>query len=234
MRRWSARDRVLLAALLAAWATWVAAALAFHLFGICPEPDELHFYLRLTMALAAGAALAAAGRHVDQWWHLKQGQGALLALAACLPWTFAAYWDPPIMDRYYELSLTPIHRKVADYATWIRTNTAKDAIFLAGDEPATYIPALAGRRVLIAPTKLVPKDIDRRRAVARVLLTSSHAAEIRAAAAIYGITHVAVDPTLEKDFGPDILQNVRASNAYIGVYNSTALWIFVLRPAAGS
>lgn len=234
MIRRSVRDRVLLAAFATAWATWGASTLAYHAFGISPEPDELHFYLRVMMALAAGAALAAAGRHVEEWWHLSPGRGAVLALAACLPWTFTAYWDPPLMDRYYPGGLTPIHRRVAEYATWITTNTARDAIFLAGDEPATYIPALTGRRVLMAPTKLEPRDISRRREVARVLLSSSNPAEIRAAAATYGITHVAVDPTLEKDFGSEILQSVRASRAYYGVYRSTALWIFEVRPASAA
>lgn len=233
MRRRSARDLVLLASFVAAWATWAASALASHLLGVSPEADELHYYLRLMIALAAGAALAAIGRHLEEWWKLRPGQGAVLALASCLPFTFQAYWDPALMDRYYEAGLTPIHRKVEEYAAWIRTNTAGDAIFLAGGEPATYIPALTGRRVLMAPTKLVPKDVDRRREVARILLGSSDPNAIRAAAAAYGITHVAVDPTLEKDFGPAILESVRASDAYYGVFQSTALWIFEVRPASG-
>src|SRR4029453_10330014 len=98
-------------------------------------------------ALAAGCALAAAGRLADD--RVGPGRGHVLALAACLPFSFPYYWDPPTMDRYYPMSLQPVSRKVADYAQWIRESTAADAVFVAGPTASTYIPALAGRRVLL-------------------------------------------------------------------------------------
>jgi len=104
--------------------------------------------VRVNMAVAAGTALAALARYLERTRALSVGQGYLIALAACLPLTFPAYWDPPRMDRYFNWCLAPMKPKVEEYAAWVRNNTPGDAVFLAGNEACVWIPALAGRRVL--------------------------------------------------------------------------------------
>jgi hypothetical protein len=201
-RRRAARDHALLGLLLVAWAAWLV-SLPAAVFGIAPEPDDMHYFLRFTTALAAGAGLAALARRLEAVGGLRTGQGHALVLAACIPFSFFAYWDPPSMDRYYPLSLPRIPEKVLEYGRLVREQTPAGAIFVAGRSSGTWIPVLAGRRLLLGPGKLQPRDAAARKQAERILLTSDDLELVRATAGQFGVTHVAVDSSLVEEYGAD-------------------------------
>jgi hypothetical protein len=225
------RDRALLGLLATAWALWLAyevgAVLRF-----APEPDEAHYFLRFIMGVAAGVALAAAGRHVEEWKGLQPGQGALLALACCLPLTFPAYWDPPTMDRYFKPSQAPIPPRVLAYGAWVLEHTPPRSVFAAGASASSWIPTLAGRQVLLAADARPPADYEARKQVERTLLTSDSAEEIRRAASLYGITHLAVDRPLREEYGDDNTARLERVSAYKKVYASAAILILEVQAAS--
>jgi hypothetical protein len=188
---------------LAAWGMW-ALSLPLALAGIAPEPDELHFHLRFVMSLCAGLALSAAARLLSEHLALAEGRGHLLAIGACLPLAFPIAHDPPAMDRYYAESVVPVPPKVVAYADWIRANTPADAVFVAGRSSGMWIPALTGRRVLLAHAgKLLPKDHDARKEAERTLLTGEDEGQVRAAAQRWGVTHLAIDEELMHEYGAE-------------------------------
>jgi hypothetical protein len=228
-RRRTPRDRVLLGMAAATWGLFLA-SIPMALLGIAPEPDELHYFLRFVTALLAGVALAAAARHLESAGALRTGQGAVLVLAACLPWSFVAYWDPPVMDRYYGVSLTPIRPKILEYGAWVRDNTPPHARFVAGRSASVWIPALSGRKVLLAEAgKLLPRDRDARKALERVLLTETDEALVRQAAASFHVTHVAIDEPLVQEYGRGSFQELAPSAAWRQVFASAAVRILELR-----
>ncbi|HEV7501424.1 MAG TPA: hypothetical protein VGQ33_15525 [Vicinamibacteria bacterium] len=214
---------------LAGWAMWLA-SLPLAFVGFAPEPDDLHFLLRYVMSLAAGYALARGARALDAASGLGEGRAALLVLAGCLPLAFPVYHDPLLMDPYYAESCRPIPPKILAYAEWIRTETPKDAVFAAGKSPAMWIPALSGRRVLLAEAgKLLPGDYAERKAVERTLLTTTDAAAARAAAARYGITHLAIDDDLVHEYGADTFAGLASAPWDKTVFANTAARIVELR-----
>lgn len=228
-RRRTRRDRHLLGVLGAAWILWLAYALAAARFGIAPEPDEIHYFVRVNMAVAAGTALAALARHLERTRALADGRGHLIAMAACLPLTFPAYWNPPAMDRYFNWCLAPVRPRVEEYAAWVRDNTPADAVFLAGDEACVWIPARAGRRVLLIDAARPPADYAARKEVERVMLTSRDADLIRAAARRYGIGYVAIDEPMRNEYGAEALAGLGRLPVYEPVYFNSAVRILKLR-----
>lgn len=230
-RRRQPRDRVLLG-LLAAAAASVAASIPAALAGLAPEPDELHYYFRFTMALAGGAALAAAAREIERARGLVPGRGALLVLAALVPLSFPVYWDPPSMDRYFALSRQPLRPKVLAYAQFIREHTPVDAVFAAGKDAASWIPALTGRRVLLAEGgQLMPPDRERRKQVERTLLLSTDPEALRAAAAAYGVSYVAIDEELVNEYGVSGFEALARPPAFRTVFANSAARLARLEPA---
>lgn len=230
-RRNTPRDRTLLAATAAVFAVWllsIPAAIA----GLAPEPDELHYVVRFAVALVAGAGLSALARHVAATRGWTVAHAALAVLAASVPLSFPAYFDPPAMDRYYRDSTEPLNPRVLRYAEWIRTNTRPDAVFLAGRSAATWIPLLTGRRVLLAEGgKLRPRDwVDRKRAEV-TLLTESDPDVVRATARRWGVTHVAVDEPLQHEYEVTDFRALARSPAYRKVFeNAAARIVEVTRP----
>jgi len=196
-RRARPRDRVVLGFLVTVCTLWLLQEF-LALFGFYPEPDDFHYFLRFVVAIVGGAGLAAVARHVEAWQGLSLGQGHLIVLAACLPLTFPAYWDPPSMDRYWDTS--PIDERISDYARWIRDNTPPDAVFLGGPSSSSWIPVLAGRRVLLAGDSRPPVDYVQRKHVERVMLTSRDPDLTQKAARRYGVTHLAIDRGLMREY----------------------------------
>jgi hypothetical protein len=214
----------------AGWAIWLA-SVPLALAGVSPEPDEMHYFLRYVMSLAAGFALAMLARGAAAVSNgLAGGRAHLLVMSACLPLAFPVYHDPPTMDRYYAESCRPIPPKIAAYAEWIRTRTPPDAVFAAGKSAAMWIPALTGRRVLLAEAgKLLPSDYAERKAAERALLLSSDGAEARAAAQRYGVTHLAIDEELMHEYGAESYAGLAAEPWDRTVFASTAARIVELR-----
>jgi hypothetical protein len=185
-------DRLLLGLIAFAAAIW-AFVTASSYVGFAPAPDEVFYHLRFMLAVAMGVALAGAARWLEKTSRLVRGKGYLAVFACCIPFTFPAYWDPPTMDRYFPYHLTEVPRHVTQYGEWIRSNTRPDAVFAATPAASFWIPALAGRRVLQLGNIRPPVDHASRQEVMNLLMTSQDAAATRAAAARYGVTHLAVD-----------------------------------------
>jgi hypothetical protein len=231
--RRTARDAMLLGLLGATWAAWLGYQVGAR-FGITPEADEHHYFLRIAMALAAGAALAAIGRHVESWRGLGPGRGAVLAFAAAWPLTFPAYWNPPSMDRYFRYNLDPVPVRVQQYAHWIRENTPRDAVFLAGRQSGTWIPVLAGRRILLASDARPPADYEGRKEAERVLLRSGDARLIAETARRYGVTHLAIDEPMTEEYGADALKGIGRVPGYEVVFANKLVRILAIRPVGAA
>lgn len=227
-RRGAARDHDVLGLLLGTWLLWAGYEVAA-LFGVSPEPDELHYFLRFVMALAAGSALFAAAGAVERLVPLRPGQAPLAVMAALLPLTFPAAWDPPTMDRYFRWCLPPLRPKVVAYAEWVRLHTPKDAVFVAGNDACIWIPALAGRRVLLAGASRPPRDYAARKEAERTLLVSRKPELIRAVARRFGVDYVAVDGEMLLEYGEEQLDGLGQLPAYEMQYLSSAVRIFKIR-----
>jgi hypothetical protein len=213
---------------------WLA-SLPLALAGFAPEPDELHYFLRFVMSVAAGAALAAVARRAESASSLAGGRAYLLVMAACLPLAFPVYHDPETMDRYFPESLRPLPPKVVAYGEWIRTHVPPDAVFVAGRSAAMWIPALSGRRVLLAEAgKLLPADLGERKAVERILLTSTDQEQARQAAGRYGVTHLAIDEELMHEYGAESFAALATAPWNRTVFANTAARIVELRWTGGT
>lgn len=228
VRRGTAWDRQLVGLFAASWVLWLAGCLAI-LVNLAPETDELHYFHRLALALPAGAALAALGRWIEGARGWAAGRAHALVMLAALPLTFSATYDPISMDRYFTRCLPPLRPKVVEYTDWVRENTPKDAVFVAGFDAATWIPVLAGRRIVLAGESRPPADWSERKTVERTLLTSGDPVAIRAAAARYGVTHIAIDPVMEREYGEEALRGLGRLSVYEPVFVNTAIRILALR-----
>jgi hypothetical protein len=227
-RRGAARDHDVLGLLVGTWLLWAAYEVAAP-FGVSPEPEELHYFLRFVMALAAGSALFAVAGAVGRLVPLRPGQAPLAVMAALLPLTFPASWDPPAMDRYFRWCLLPLRPKVVAYGEWVRSNTPKDAVFVAGNEACIWIPALAGRRVLLAGASRPPRDYAARKEAERTLLLSRKPELIRATAERFGVDYLAVDGAMLLEYGEDELAGLGRLPVYQMQYQSSAVRIFKIK-----
>ena len=228
-RRASGLEAAVLGFGAAGWAMWLV-SLPLALFGFAPEPDELHYFLRFVMSMAAGLALAAVARWAGSTSSLGGGRAHLLVMAACLPLAFPVYHDPETMDRYFPESTRPLPPKVVAYGDWIRTHVPPDAVFVAGRSAAMWIPALSGRRVLLAEAgKLLPADLRERKAVERILLTSTDQEQARRAARAYGVTHLAIDEDLMQEYGAESFSALATAPWNRTVFANTAARLVELR-----
>ena len=85
------------------------------------------------------------------------------ALGLWLPLTLGWWWNPLIMDAHFRLGLAPPPRVVTVIGDWIIENTNETDVFLAGAEPALWIPALSGRRIVFEhDLEQVQNAMDRR------------------------------------------------------------------------
>jgi hypothetical protein len=143
-----------------------------------------------SLATAIGRALAAhprlAARGLEP---LPIGVAALVACAA--PGSFLAWWDPPKLDPVAKASLAPLSPNLLRPMEWIRRETPREAVFMAGPEYSAALATLAGRRVLRAPFLEEAKDDERRVRTERVTLSGRDSAPLRAR---YRVSHVLVAP----------------------------------------
>jgi hypothetical protein len=234
-RRDSWLDRGLTALMAGSWAIWgVSSAGAW--VGFAPEPDDLHYFLRFATAAMAGLGVEDLARRIGKSMGFAPGESFARAVMVLLPLTFVAQWYPPVADRYYPVSLEPVHKKVIAYADFIRTHTNPRDVFDGGDEPSTFIPALTGRRVLQAPTLLVAHDQQTRSQVEETLLNSADPSAIRAAATRYSVTYLVLDEGIlsRHDLGFDVARVARArlaTGAFRLAYASSFVHILeIVRP----
>lgn len=232
-RRDSWLDRGLVALFGTAWGIWIVSSIGAWL-GFAPEPDDLHYFLRFATAAMAGLGIEHLARTLGRAFNLEPSQAYARALLLLLPLTFVAQWYPPLADRYYPVSLEPMPRKAFAYAEFIRTKTSTKDVFVGGDETSTFIPALSGRRVLKAPTALVPHDQETRTSVEATLMSGKDAAQIRAAALRYGVTYLVLDEDILRrhalESAVDVAANERvATGAFEIVYRSSLVHILALR-----
>jgi hypothetical protein len=227
LKRRSAFDRAVLGVVAFAVVASIVQALLVP-FGVAPEMDELHYFLRLAAALAAAGALAALARHVESWKGLAAGRGYVLALAVCIPLAFPAYWDPPTMDRYFSGNILPLPPKIVGCTDWIRAHTRGDAVFVASFETASMIPALTGRRVLLIGDARPPRDYVARRRVARTLLRERDAEKVRQAAALHGVTHLVIDRHVREEY---LVTAPASADAFDLAYRDRNVSIYALRGA---
>ena len=233
-RRDSWLDRGLTALMAGSWAVWAVSS-AGAWVGFAPEPDDLHYFLRFATAAMAGLGVEDLAKRIGKGLGFEPRESFARALIVLLPITFAAQWYPPVADRYYPVSMEPMHRKVTAYADFIRTRTSPRDVFDAGDEPSTFIPALTGRRVLQAPTALVPHDQETRSQVEETLMKSDDVAEIRAAATRYTVTYLVLDEGILRrhGLGADVAEVARArlsTGAFRVSYTSTLVHILEVVP----
>ena len=231
-RRDSWLDRGLTALVISAWATWGVSSIGSW-FGFAPEPDDLHYFLRFATAAMAGLGLEDLARELGRHAGLEPVDAFARAAIILLPFTFVAQWYPPIADRYYPVSIEPMNRKVTDYAAYIRENTTVRDVFDGGEEPSTFIPALTGRRVLKAPTALIPHDQEARSRVEETLMTGADPGLIREAARRYGVTFLVLDEEMVRRYAPDIAVDVTArqresTGAFRIVYRSNLVHILAI------
>jgi hypothetical protein len=186
------------------------------------------------VAVSAGVGLAAAARHVEAWRGWRPGQGAVAALAVLWPLTFPAYWDPPSMDRYFRYNLDPIPVRVQQYTRWIRENTPPDAVFLTGRQSGTWIPILAGRRILLAADARPPADYEARKEAERALLLSRDARLIAETARRYGVGYLAIDEPMTEEYGAATLKGIGRLPSYEVVYADRVVRILAVREATAS
>ena len=115
-----------------------------------------------------------------------------------VPATFLAWWDPSRLDGAAHASLTPVSAETAEVMRWIDRETPKDAVVLASPDYAPAVAVMAGRRVLRAPTLLLPLDEWRRlRAEAAVLEGRDPWKYV----ARYGVSFVLVAPNEFGEYG---------------------------------
>jgi uncharacterized membrane protein (Fun14 family) len=232
-RRDSWLDRGLVALCGTAWGVWVVSSIGAWI-GFAPEPDDLHYFLRFATAALAGLGIEDLARRVGAGLNIEPSDAYARALLLLLPFTFVAQWYPPLADRYYPVSLEPLPRKASAYAEFIRTKTGVRDVFVAGDEPSTFIPALSGRRVLKAPTALVPHDQETRTSVEETLMSQTDPGLIRAAARRYEVTYLVLDDDILRRHGIAAAVEVtakerEATGAFGIVFRSSLVHILALR-----
>ena len=194
-----------------------------------PSADEQHYHFRFALALLAGNGLAVFARRLETFRGWRTGQGSAAVLALAIPLSFPAYWDPPGMDDYFRYDRIPITAKTLSYGAFVVENTPKDAVFLAGNEAANWIPILSGRRVLLAGPYLRPRDVVERRRVEEQILLSRDEETIRRAAAEYGITHVAIDSGFLLTYGEEKFKGIASLPAFELIFSNSEVRILRIR-----
>ena len=166
------------------------------------EPDEIYFFTRFLLTVAAGKGAYFA---LQAFLALKHGelrpvgaQSVAGLLVVTLPLSFPYWWNPPTMDRYFAVALDPIPTEVVELTSWIRQDTSPDAVFLAESDLSLWIAALSGRRVFLNRQR-PPADLVARRELERRLLMNPSREVVDALLERYHVTHVVLDdPFLEQ------------------------------------
>jgi len=166
-------------------------------------------YLRVLLAAAAGfeahRLLLALQSKIDAAPEARRVSLAVF-VGLALPWSFPYWWHPVRYDSIYAKSLTPISRQVQALGDWIRAEIPRDAVFVAGQSYAAWIPALTGRQVLLVEGWPPPRDVASRRRAESWFIESQDPQRIRSAASDWRLTHLAwgrldAERDVEVDYG---------------------------------
>ncbi len=128
-------------------------------------------YYRLGLVLAATQAIEEVVAPLARGGSIALGRRAIptdrlvpaAAVTLLLAGAYVTWWDPPRLDALARESLAPVAEPLVDAMDWIRQHTDPRASFIANEDYAPAVAALAGRRVLRAPSLLIAADDERRR-----------------------------------------------------------------------
>lgn len=220
-------DVVLLALLLGTVVGWAGYLTTFALEKII-EPDEFYFYSRFLLSVAAGSGAFFSLRWLRSASERFHPRWAVLLLLLTLPQTVPYWWNPPLMDRYYDIALEPLPAEMTSLGRWIRGETSPDAVFVAGGPTSLWIASLSGRRVLTTAHYRPPFDYEERRDLERRMLVGREAEAFREAVRRYGVTHLAIEPDYLAELGAHASE-IRSLPWLRLVYEGEKVQVLVIR-----
>jgi hypothetical protein len=195
-RRGDRLGRLFCAQVLAAFVIWVL-YLGLSRLQLARERDEIDYWIRFLLAAAAGiGAWDLAGRCAAHVGSLRApaSRAAAVSLVAA-PFLLPTWWEPARMDSYFVECLSPVPEPIRQATDILRHQTDRRAV-LAGDrEFARWAGGLGARRILHMVGHR-PRDDAERERIEAIIVTQDDAAAVRAAAARYGVTHIAITDAL--------------------------------------
>lgn len=205
---------------------WLAAQLiwqlfpALSIFGQAREQDEAFYWCRFWSGLFAGvgifraALLILARLRKDPVQHAARlgGRAGAVSIVLLLPSFLPTWWDPSTMDPYFIAAREPLPDWIAEPASFIRTQTPRDAVFAGDRNYARWIAAYGARRVLISSSLNLPRDTGRRVEIETALLRDGPKSLIAEGRNRYSIQFVLVtsDPMYQ---APDVTVDMLADRS---------------------
>lgn len=184
------------------------------------------FYRAGLVLLAVPVLERLLGLVVDVWSRDRLARGGVawrrsslasaLAIFTAAGGSFALWWNPFRLDAVARDSVEPVPKAVSHAASWIRTQTAPDAVFVASAGLAPAVAALGRRQVLRAPALLIAHDDHQRRRAERVLLTSCLTGDFPRR---YGVTHLLIAPGNFAEYGIAWPDDLEKKHCLRGVYS---------------
>jgi hypothetical protein len=192
------------AQLLGAFVVWVA-YLGLGAIHLARERDEIFYWLRFLTAASAGIGAWDLAKRVAPLLTTRLAAPAPRAAAVALlalPFSLPYWWDPARMDPNFAGSLTPLPEALSASMEFLRRETDPGAV-VAGDPNLTrWAAALGARRAVIAGGMNASRDQEQRRQLMDTLVRGEDGAAVRAAAAVYGVQYLLVDPALLARYAP--------------------------------
>jgi hypothetical protein len=195
-------DVVWLALLLGVVVGWIGYLVTFALQKII-EPDEFYFYTRFLLSVSAGSGAFFLLKWLEPTSRPFSPRWIPMFLLLTLPHSIPYWWNPPLMDRYYHFSLDALPDEMVALGRWVRDETSRDAVFVAGGQTSLWIASLAGRRVLTTGHHRPPYDYEERRALENRMLVGREAEAFREAVRQFKVTHIAIEPDYLTELGAD-------------------------------
>ena len=233
--RRSSSDVVWLSLLAGCVVGWAAYLVAFQIRRTV-EPEEFYFYTRFVLSVAAGSGAYYAVSNAHRLSALLESRVAPIPQALCffllltLPLSFPYWWHPPTMDRYYSRSRDPIPEEIERLASWVRSSTEPDAVFVAGPRIANWVAALSGRRVLLTGDHRPPNDYERRQELLTRLLTEARPVAYHEAYDLYQVTHLALDADFVASLGITDTARFESVSWLSAVYRDGSITVFEFQP----
>ena len=206
-RRRRLEDVTLLALLAGSFAGWILYLFAFAI-GKAIQAEEFYFYTRFLLSVATGSGAFFLIQKTARWLgpRFESASGFPVAglcafLLVMLPQNISYWRYPPVMDRYYPVSLEPVPEEIERLTEWVRDSASADAVFVALPDTACWIAALSGRRVLLIGDYRPPIDYEERRELMNSLLSEPREETFREAAERFQVSHLVLE---SRDGGPEV------------------------------